>query len=322
MNIQKEEITFTIFTPTYNRAHTLKRVYHSLLRQTCKDFIWLIIDDGSTDKTPYLVEEWRSKNQITIDYRFKSNEGKHTAMALAFKTARTKYLIGIDSDDELEPDAIDTFKKTWEGIAKEGLEEQFAEVSGLTYDSTGKLVGDFYFHDGVDFIDSNWHEMVLKRHNNNEHIVCWDLKKLQECVDIPENFWLSNKVNMLGEGIFWARLGRRYKTRYINKGLRIYHYDAGESLLRISDKTKGHYNNLASNRFFLDENLDHFLSNPKYFINLILKYAISGIELDFSPLYVLRKINTNRFKIFYVLLLPPGILAWFYFKKIKKNFWF
>jgi len=322
MNIPNKRILFTVFTPTYNRAHTLQRVYHSLLRQTYKDFIWLIIDDGSTDKTHDLIKGWISENQITIDYRYKANGGKHTAMSMAFKTCHTKYLIGIDSDDELRPDAIETFKKVWESIIHYGFEAQFAEVSGLTHDSTGKLVGDFYFPEALEFIDSNWHEMVLKQHNNNEHIVCWDLKKLRECVDIPENFWLSNKVNMLGEGIFWARIGRKYKTRYINKGLRIYNYDAGESLLRISDKKKGHFNNLASNRFFLDENLDHFNNNPKYFINLILKYIISGVELGFSPLYVLRNINTNRFKIFYVLLLPPGILAWFYFKKIKKNFWF
>lgn len=37
----------TIFTPAYNRAHTLGRTYQSLLAQDCKDFIWLIIDDGS-----------------------------------------------------------------------------------------------------------------------------------------------------------------------------------------------------------------------------------------------------------------------------------
>ena len=36
----------TIFTPAYNRAHTLARTYESLLRQDCKDFIWLVIDDG------------------------------------------------------------------------------------------------------------------------------------------------------------------------------------------------------------------------------------------------------------------------------------
>ena len=48
----------TIFTPTYNRAHTIGRTYESLKKQNCKEFIWLIIDDGSTDNTSKLVEQW------------------------------------------------------------------------------------------------------------------------------------------------------------------------------------------------------------------------------------------------------------------------
>ena len=45
----------TVFTPTYNRAHTLPRTYQSLCRQECKDFVWLVVDDGSTDGTIDLV---------------------------------------------------------------------------------------------------------------------------------------------------------------------------------------------------------------------------------------------------------------------------
>ncbi|MFQ5451045.1 MAG: glycosyltransferase family 2 protein, partial [Nitrospinaceae bacterium] len=47
--------TFTVFTPTYNRAYTLDRVYNSLVAQTFRDFEWLIVDDGSTDNTKELV---------------------------------------------------------------------------------------------------------------------------------------------------------------------------------------------------------------------------------------------------------------------------
>ncbi len=85
----------------------------------------------------------------------------------------------------------------------------------------------------------------------------------------------------------WARIGLIYKTRYLNKSLRIYHYDGGISLLRIPDKTQGHYNNLVGNKYFLDENLNHFFWNPKYFFNLILKFIISGIELDYSPVFLI-----------------------------------
>lgn len=62
----------TIFTPAYNRAHTLPRTYESLCRQSCKAFIWLIVDDGSTDNTAALVQQWQSRdNGFEIQYIYK-----------------------------------------------------------------------------------------------------------------------------------------------------------------------------------------------------------------------------------------------------------
>lgn len=59
--------TITVFTPAYNRAHTLRRAFNSLKAQTCKDFEWLIIDDGSTDRTSELVE----RLQKEADFAYK-----------------------------------------------------------------------------------------------------------------------------------------------------------------------------------------------------------------------------------------------------------
>jgi len=312
----------TVFTPTFNRKKTLTRAYHSLLNQTKKDFVWLIIDDGSTDGTKALVGKWISEAKLQINYHYKENGGKHTAMKLAFELTTTKYLIGLDSDDELTADTVETFNKEWKLIEMEGKENDFSEISGLTFDSKENLIGNYIFAKSIKYIDSNWHEMVLKLRNNNEHISCWNVRKLRECVKIPENLWLSIKVDFLDEFVFWARLGKHYKTRYINKKLRIYHYDGGDSLLRIEDKTKGHYNNLVGSKYFLDENLDYFSYNPKYFINLILKFIVSSIELGLSPLFILKSLNTLKFKLSYLIFYPLAVVIWFYYKKIKKQFWF
>lgn len=129
-------------------------------------------------------------------------------------------------------------------------------------------------------------------------------------------------MNFFGEFVLWARVGKHYKTRYINKNLRIYNHDGGESLTRIEGKTKGYYNNIVGSKYFVDENLDYFFYNPKYFINLILKMIVSTIELGLSPLLILKNITTLKFKMAYTLLNPVGFLLWFYYKKIKKQFWF
>lgn len=315
-------MNITVFTPTYNRAKTLSRVYESLLNQTNKDFVWLIIDDGSTDNTKELVAKWIEENKLSIEYHYKENGGKHTAMKMAYELTQTKYLLAIDSDDELTADAVNVFLNEWKEIEKDGFESQFAEISGLTFSNDGNLIGNFTFPAGINQIDSNWHEMVLRFQNNNEHVVCWNTEKLRECVQIPVDFWLSDKVNFFGEGTLWARIGRKYKTRYINNKLRIYHYDGGDSLMRIHDKTQGHYNNLVGNMYFLDENLDYFFWNPKYFIHLILKFVISGIELKFSSFTLLKQMNTSRFRLYYSLHYPIGLGLWFYYKKIRKQFWF
>ncbi len=60
------QYTFTVFTPTYNRAHLLYRTYNSLRKQTYRDFEWLIVDDGSTDGTETLIKQWSQEAEFSI----------------------------------------------------------------------------------------------------------------------------------------------------------------------------------------------------------------------------------------------------------------
>ena len=79
-------VLLTVFTPTYNRAHTLPRTYESLCAQDCKDFKWLIVDDGSVDHTAELVKAWKNEeNGFEIQYVYKENGGMHTAHNTAYE---------------------------------------------------------------------------------------------------------------------------------------------------------------------------------------------------------------------------------------------
>jgi glycosyltransferase involved in cell wall biosynthesis len=315
----------TVFTPTYNRAHTLGRVYSSLCKQDYRDFCWLIIDDGSVDGTKDLVDKWIAEGIINITYLFKENGGKYTAMDLAFRMAKSKYIVIIDSDDELVENALVYFIKEWEELELLGIADNFAEIAGMTYEPDGKLVGDFCFPANCPHIDSFWQEMVLKKRNNNEHVSCWDLDKLNTFIQIPEKIWLKEEVDFsiyFFELTMWARIGKWFKTRYLNKCLRVYYKDSGDSLMRITASNKIFYNNLISNKYFLDENLEYFWWNPHYFLNLILKFIISGIALKKSPNEIQKAIKTVRFKLVYLTFLPIGFIAYIYFRFIRKNFWF
>ena len=98
----------TIITPTYNRSDLLINLYNSLVNQTNNNFIWLVIDDGSTDDTKEIVEKLKKENKIKIKYLLKENGGKHTALNLAFKNLETNFSIIVDSDDTLTNDAVET----------------------------------------------------------------------------------------------------------------------------------------------------------------------------------------------------------------------
>ncbi len=108
--------TLTVFTPAFNRAHLLIRLYESLCNQTCQDFNWLIVDDGSTDETKALVSKWIEENKIPIAYIYQENQGKHVAINTALNKASTLYFFTVDSDDYLKDNAIELILKKLETI--------------------------------------------------------------------------------------------------------------------------------------------------------------------------------------------------------------
>lgn len=110
----------TVFTPTYNRAYILGDLYHSLQRQTCMDFEWLIVDDGSADDTKALVASWQGEeNPFPIRYIYQENGGKCRAINRGLKEADGRLFFTVDSDDYLTDDAIEKVIR-WEGELPRG----------------------------------------------------------------------------------------------------------------------------------------------------------------------------------------------------------
>lgn len=130
--------TLTVFTPTYNRAHTLERLYRSLCAQTCQDFDWLVIDDGSTDGTATLVQSFIDDGLIPIRYIYKENGGLYTGYNTAYANIETELNVCIDSDDAMPENAVEIILRTWE----EKGDDRFAGVIGLDcYMDCGKPIG-------------------------------------------------------------------------------------------------------------------------------------------------------------------------------------
>ena len=129
--------TLTIFTPAYNRVHTIPRTYESLCRQTCNDFEWLVIDDGSTDNTKELVEGWIAEGKIPIRYIKQENQGMHGAHNTAYRNINTELNTCIDSDDWMPDDAVEKIVGFW----KQYGSDKYAGIVGLDRIETGEIIG-------------------------------------------------------------------------------------------------------------------------------------------------------------------------------------
>lgn len=128
----------TVFTPAFNRADCLRHCYESLRKQTCRDFIWLVVDDGSSDGTGDLVKEWMRAGELEIQYHYQENGGMHTAHNAAYELVATELNVCLDSDDRMPEDAVASILQFW---ARHGS-DRVAGMAGLDADAaTGELIG-------------------------------------------------------------------------------------------------------------------------------------------------------------------------------------
>ncbi|MFF3022027.1 glycosyltransferase family 2 protein [Gottfriedia sp. NPDC057948] len=127
----------TVFTPTFNRAYCLHKCYESLKNQTCKEFIWLIIDDGSTDNTKELVKGWIEENKIEIMYYWQKNQGMHGAHNTAYQKIVTELNVCIDSDDYMPLEAVEKIIEYWNQFGNDNV----SGIIGLDAYSDGKIIG-------------------------------------------------------------------------------------------------------------------------------------------------------------------------------------
>lgn len=106
--------TICVFTPTFNRGYIISKIYESLERQSLQDFVWLVVDDGSTDNTEELFDKFVRDASFPIIYKRVENGGKQRAHDYAVSICDNELFFCLDSDDHLTPDAIETIVSAWE----------------------------------------------------------------------------------------------------------------------------------------------------------------------------------------------------------------
>lgn len=204
----------TVFTPTYNRAYIIGRLYESLCRQTCSDFEWLIVDDGSTDDTEEIVSQFQAENKIAIRYLKKENGGKHTAINLGVKEARGELFFIVDSDDHLTDDAVEWIAETAKPIINDA---QFAGLSGTRINTNGQRIGGDF---PIEKIDCTAIEIRQKHH------VAGDLAEIYKTAVLRQHpFPIFAGERFVTEAIVWNRIAADgLRLRYTSKGIYVCEY--------------------------------------------------------------------------------------------------
>jgi glycosyltransferase involved in cell wall biosynthesis len=252
---------FTVFTPTYNRAHTLSRAFESLNAQTLRSFEWLVVDDGSTDNTPALIADWIKIANFPIRYFRQTNSGKHIAHNFAVKQAHGTLFAPLDSDDALVPNALERISTIWNDIPA-SERELFSGIGSVCRDQDGAIIGDLF---PANPFDSNLREIIYKHRIRGEK---WGITRTDifRCYPFPE----IAGTQFVPEGLVGLQMSRQYRRRYVNEVFRIYYrHEYKERGNNLTDRV-----NLAANAngrlpfylWLLNNELEYFWRTPIPFL--------------------------------------------------------
>lgn len=255
---------FTVYTPTYNRAHTLHRVFESLRAQTCRDFEWLVIDDGSTDSTETLMARFQSEASFPIRYLQEPHRGAHYAHNLSLREACGELWVKLDSDDACMPVALERLKHHWESIPMERRRD-FAGVTALCHDQDGRLVGGSFPQDPLDCSAAEL-EYRYKVRGEKWGFIRHDVLRL---FPFPEGV----SGHFIPESYIWCQISQRYLTRHVNEPLRVYWTDAPSLVHGRSDPHVNAAGHRLMFKMVLDLESGWFSTAPLRLLRAAVQYS-------------------------------------------------
>lgn len=281
-----------VLTPTYNRAHTLETLYESLLKQTCRDFTWYIVDDGSTDSTEKLVKNFADE-RVNIVYVKKTNGGKHTAINEGLKYIKEPLTFVVDSDDFLDKDAIDTIVRDWKEY------EANTSIAGLSYYrlfTNGKIVGDPY--PSKDALVDTYANMRINKNIRGDKAEVFRTAVLHE-----HTFPVFEGEKFLSEAVVWNAIAKKgLQMVYIPKGIYSCEYLPGGLTAR------GRKYRLQNPQGTMEHAKSFLYADIRYTIRMkyMLLYAATRPFAEISVKEAWKKLE--GYKLDYLLCLLPGEL--------------
>jgi glycosyltransferase involved in cell wall biosynthesis len=284
--------TITVFTPTYNRGYCLHQCYDSLKRQSCDDFKWLIIDDGSTDNTKELVDTWVNENQVEIEYHFKKNGGMHTGHNTAYALIDTELNVCIDSDDYLTDFAIERILTFW----SKNKDDRFAGIVGLDRTVEGEILGKKF----PKHLHSSTLENLYYRHE-----IPGDKKLVYRTAVVKKypEYPVFKGESFVPLGSLYLQIDKEYELLCLNEALCVVEYMEDGSTMSIFKQYRKHPKGF---RYSRDIELKH---SNYWFVKLkaiVHRVSCNMLVKDY------RFFKDNEHKLMTLVMLPVGILLSYY----------
>ena len=303
-NNLKHSPLITIQTPVYNRRSTLKRAIDSVQAQTFRDIEYIIVDDGSDPEQAVddIVDEFMNTTDLPVMFIKKPNGGVHTARNAAVREARGKFIIGLDSDDELTQDCCRVNIDAWENIP-DNTKHLYYGVMSIVLDHSGNIEGE-YFPENVNSM--SWEDVLdfkLRLHCDHHTLMRADVRKANLMPE-PEG------VKFVGEGIFWDKVYKKYRAWCINEELYIAHLEGDDHLSRPKKDIQWCKNTLWMTIYMLN-NQSVYSKGFMWYLKGILRYRMlseimGNHDQEFVKLYPL--VGTKN-RLWSMILSLPGKIA-------------
>ena len=286
----------TVFTPTFNRAYCLGILYDSLVHQTCQDFIWLIIDDGSNDNTCSLINTWIDIAKIEIQYIYQDNLGMHGAHNMAYKNISTELNTCIDSDDYMPVNAVQDIVDCWKNIENKN---NIAGIIGLDIDKNNNVIGTSF--------EENLKETTLtgfyERGGKGDKKIVYKTEIVKKYPDYP----IFEGEKYVSLAYKYILIDQDYKLAVLNKPLVVVEYLTDGSSLNM---LRQYVRNPKGFAFIRTINMQFKTRLSRKFIECIHYVSSSIMSKNFNF------IQQSPLKFLTIAAIPFGVVL-FLFIKIK-----
>lgn len=280
----------TIFTPAYNRAHLLSRLYESIKKQSCNDIEWLIVDDGSTDDTKAVIDGFINENAVNIRYFYQQNAGKPAAFNNGVTKAQGQLFFCVDSDDLLADGAV-------EAILNIPLDnDRLAGILALKSDMENNILSD-RIPETINI--SSMYELVNRYGCSGEFSLVYRTEILK---NIP--YPIIDGEKFITECVVYDKIDEQYEMYLLDRILTVCEYQEGGL---SADSYSVMLKNPTGYKIYYSQRIDMALTLKERIGYVIRYHAFKVMSSDSSYNYK----GKNKFLV--TLLRPSGsIIAYYY----------